>query len=134
MKKLSFLLNLLLIGVLLISCSGSSEVEEIGRWSDNIHLSQKNVNFGTNGGTATITSQGNWWLNDISLDNISYDTKSLNKFSKSFLFENNDIRVEKIDDKTLLIKTNTNSTNKQRIFIIEIQSGDYFDRIYITQD
>lgn len=134
MKKLGFLLNLLLIGVLLISCSGSSDVEVIGKWSDNIHLSQKNVNFATNGGTVTITSQGNWWLNDISLNNVSYDIKSVNKLSESFLFESNDIRVEKIDAKTLLIKTNINSTNKQRVFIIEIQSGDYFDRIYITQD
>lgn len=132
MKNLFFYSILLLIMSAHNSCNKRGQL--IGIWDDEIKLSQKNVNFDSNANSVTIsTESANWWIHTISLDKNSLDITGVNTLEHNFVFTSPEIQVERKDGKKLIIIVSPNFSNKERVFNIGLQDGNYSDGITITQ-
>ena len=125
---------LLILGiVILVSCSTNYE-EPIGKWDDNIGLSQKSATLNSNVGSVTITTKySGWWLAGIGLDNKSIDLTGINGLSENFIVTNSDFQVERKNGKSIIITMNPNTTGSERILYVALEGGDYFDGIKVIQ-
>ena len=130
LKHLAKTAIFIMLSLLMFSCS-----ENEGAWKDNIQLSQKEAVFSANSDSLTIMANGtdDWWISDVSLDDDFIDIDSINTILDSFDILHGDFIIHKYNQKELKIIMNTNLTDKQRILIIGLQSGNYFDQIKITQ-
>ena len=130
LKHLAKTAIFIMLSLLMFSCS-----ENEGAWKDNIQLSQKEAVFSANSDSLTIMANGTdvWWISDVSVDDDFIDIDSINTILDSFDIIHGDFRIHKYNQKELKIIMNTNLTDKQRILIIGLQSGNYFDQIKITQ-
>jgi len=135
MKKIIIYGILAFIGFFMNSCTKSENDEIIGKWDDNIKLSQKTATLNSNENSITITTESTfWWLSEISLNSKNIDLTNTEKISKNFVITNSDFQVERKEDgKKIIITLNENSTNSERILIVMLQNGDYFDSVKITQ-
>ena len=128
MKKVSiFSLLILSITLILSSC---------GRWSDNIKLSTKSAEFSANGDSIIVTTKGGgWWLSGITVDtNHFYNFDGIDVLADSYTVKQDCFVFERLDKYTLFIKLEPNTHNTKRIVIVELEAGDYFDRVTITQN
>lgn len=106
-----------------------------GIWDDVIGLSVKDVSFGQEGGTIEVqTTLGmGWWFCGLVLDGKSH--------SVNFDKEINDMPPTVTQDWLTVSRTDTgftisvdeNKTGKERKFTVELQGGDYFDRVHGVQ-
>ena len=133
MKKIIIHGFLTLIWIFLISCSTIGN--ENGKWDDNIKLSQNTVTLNSNENSITITTESTyWWLNGIYLNNNSVDIANVDKVSKNFVIINPDFQVERKEEgKKIIITLNQNNTNSERVLVISMQNGDYFDGVKLIQ-
>ena len=122
-----------MIWIFLISCSTIGN--ENGKWDDNIKLSQNTVTLNSNENSITITTESTyWWLNGIYLNNNSVDIANVDKVSKNFVIINPDFQVERKEEgKKIIITLNQNNTNSERVLVISMQNGDYFDGVKLIQ-
>jgi len=154
MKKL---LSLFVIGTVLTFISCDSDKLEDGRWSDIIKFNTKKAEFGKDGGSQTITSQGDWWwiLDYISVGkeyiplvnnpeikiekgkmkgwdnpNVIYDEGADEEIKK---IEGPWYTITKDSYKSLIIETKKNETGLDRSFMLHIEAGNYFDYITVSQ-
>ncbi|MFA5297888.1 MAG: hypothetical protein WC389_06730 [Lutibacter sp.] len=132
------IIKLKVIGLLLIlissfSCSNSDDPE--GKWDDNIKLSQKEAKFSVEGDLIVITTKGEWWwLESISLNEISdFDLTGIDITAKDFVIDETEFRIERKNTTEIHIEMTKNMTGSERVLIIGLEAGDYFDRIKITQ-
>lgn len=133
-KKNSFtLFGLFFLLVFSVSCLGSDE--PIGKWSDNIKLSQKEVSVSAESQTVLISTEGEWWwLNAVSLnDDIYADFSGIDTTRENFVIEKNDFRIERKHATEIIIEMSENSDGPERVLTIGLQAGNYFDSIQITQ-
>ena len=130
MKKIFIYFTFLFLGIALFSCERAD-----GIWDDNIKLSTKELILESPQSSSTITTQStNWWLDGISLDGNNVDLSSIDKLSKNFTLINPEFQIERKEDgKKIFIIMNKNSSNADRILIVSLQNGNYFDRIKVTQ-
>lgn len=135
MKKTIFYGIFTLIVFFMNSCTKSENEVIIGKWDDNIKLSQKTATLNSDLNSITITTEStSWWLGDISLNNINIDLTDVDRLSKNFVITNSDFQVERKEDgKKIIITLNQNNTNSERILGVSMQSGDYFDFVKIVQ-
>lgn len=133
MKKSLQLAVLLTLIFFLGSCSDKNEL--VGYSDDNIKLSTKLVSFDKNENTATITTKGDgWWINGVSVNGINYPrAKDTDATSNSYTIEGVSFVVEKKNKTTLAVAADENNTGAERKMIVELQSGNYFDRVVIVQ-
>ncbi|WP_316847495.1 hypothetical protein [Pedobacter psychrodurus] len=131
MKKSVFYLSCVVVFFLITSCKKNPE---IGKWSDNIKLSQKKVNFNANVNSIVVTTESTgWWLGGISYNKANVDLTNINKTDQGFVVTHADFRVERKDGNKILITMNQNTTHADRLLTIGLQNGDYFDGVEITQ-
>ena len=128
-------LILFLLGIILIS--SCNKEEPIGKWEDNIKLSTKNVAFEVKSDSVIITTEGDWWwIDGISLNDSTYsyyNNENVNLESDSYIITETNFVVERRDKHTLFIKLDENLTGKERVMIIGLEAGDYFDNVKIKQ-
>lgn len=116
--------------ILLISCTD-------GKWKDNIGLSTSNVEMTKGIDSITISTEGDWWwiyqitFNDSIFTYLNRD--DINLESESYLIEELNFTVERRDKNTLYVRLDENKTDNDRIMVISLQAGDYFDYIHIKQ-
>ena len=131
MKKILNQIIIICITVLAFySCS-----DKEGEWDDVIILSEKNIEFGSEADSAIITTQGDWWwITGITVNNKTYRNSYYEDPELyNYCIEYNCVVVEKRDKHTLFIKVEDNMLAVNRYITIELEAGDYFDRISITQ-
>ncbi|MGM9479240.1 hypothetical protein ACS5PU_22655 [Pedobacter sp. GSP4] len=129
MKKNIF--YLLLAVLLVISCKKDPE---IGKWSDNIKLSQKTASFNSSNTSLVITSETTgWWLNGITYNQKSIDLTNVEKTAQNFVVTAPDFQVERKGGNKIVITMNQNTTNADRLLSVSLQHGNYFDGIEIRQ-
>jgi len=133
MKKISLLLYLFALTIILCSCSDKEE--PIGKWGDIIKLSTKKVEFDADSNSITITTEGDWWwVIGVSVNNEFFHTpEDINLESNNYIFQQDCFIVERKDKNTLFIEVDENQSNAERKIVVELEAGDYFDRITITQ-
>jgi len=117
---------LLFVLLLLLSC---------GRWSDNIKLSTKSAEFSGLGDSIVVTTKGTtWWLSEITIDSTEfYDFKSIDIHADNFLIKHDCVTFQRRNRSTMFIKLDPNPLPVNRIVIIGLEAGDYFDRVTIKQ-
>jgi hypothetical protein len=128
MKKTSiFILIVFSITLILSSCGG---------WRDNIKLSTKTARFSSKGDSILITTKGDsWWLSYISVDNKMFDKfDGIDVLADSYIVKQDCFIFQRRDKNSLFIKLEPNPLNLKRIVIFELEAGDYFDRVTITQN
>ena len=131
MKKSIFYLLLTATLFFTISCNKG---REIGKWDDNIKLSQKTASFSSNNNSITVTTETTgWWLNGITFNKANVDLKSIERTAQHFVVVQPDFKVERKDGNKMIITLNQNTTNADRLLSIGLQNGDYFDGVTITQ-
>jgi len=123
-----FYLSLLIVTAILFSCS-----KKDGDWDDNIKLSQKEAKLTSENDSIVITTEGEgWWINDVRLNGNS-DFQVIENSNGQFLIDENEFKVDRRSSKELYIEMSNNTSGSERILIISLQNGDYFDGIKITQ-
>jgi hypothetical protein len=133
MKRISSFTCLITIVILFYSCSDKYQL--IGKWDDNIKLSSKTAEFKASTDSVTIKTGGSqWWITDIRVDdNYFYDFSSIDQQADNYSLKQDFLNIERRDRHTLFIKAGANPNNVKRIIIVELQAGDYFDNVTITQ-
>ena len=128
------ILSFMLLTVFMITINSCSK-EKVGKWDDNIKLSNKNVEFSALADSVTITTGGSWWwISDVSVNGVwFYNFKNINLEADSYSIKQDCFVVERRDKNTLFIKVDENPLSVQRIITVGLQAGDYGDRVTITQ-
>ncbi|QIL37813.1 hypothetical protein G7074_00020 [Pedobacter sp. HDW13] len=131
MKKITLYLSLAVALFLTVSCNKG---REIGKWDDNIKLSQKTASFNSSNNSIVVTTETTgWWLNGISLNKTYVDLKNIEKTGQNFVVVQPDFKVERKDGNKIIITMSQNTTNSDRLLGIDLQNGNYFDGIQIAQ-
>lgn len=130
--KSYLILSLAVLSITLFSCT---ENKKDGDWDDNIKLSLKSAEFNAEGDSVLITTKGDWWWVDfISVnDRKFYDFSNINLESENYTIKQDCFIVERRKKNTLVIKLDANPLNTNRIVVVGLEAGDYFDNVKITQ-
>ncbi|WP_319482229.1 hypothetical protein [uncultured Draconibacterium sp.] len=129
MKKLLLLLSLFTI----LSCSKDKD-SPIGIWDDNIKLSQKEVEFDASENSVTITTEGDWWwIVSIKFNDEYLNLEDQDTFSNNFTIEEPEFTIERKNITEIYITMSENTDDTDRELLIELEAGDYFDHIKVTQ-
>lgn len=129
----------------------------IGLWGDIVQLSTRDITFDKAGGEYTITTEGEfWWLSDyaqingetvyfVDIPEVSIEYGKIKGWDNpNVIYDKGaDEEIKKIDApwftihkdsyKSLVIKTMPNTSGKPRTINMDIQAGNYFDYITISQ-
>ena len=132
--------KLKLVGIVIIlissfSCSNSDRPAIDGDWDDNIKLSQKEAKLTAENDSVVITTEGEWWwIDNISLNGESnFDLSGIDTTTKNFIIDETEFKIERKNTTEIHVEMTKNQTGSERILIIGLEAGDYFDRIIITQ-
>ncbi|MFR2062230.1 MAG: hypothetical protein ACLS37_10390 [Alistipes sp.] len=117
-------------------CSEDKPVDRLdGDWDDDIKLSRHELIFDANTGTEVVTSEGTWWVADITnmLTGKHYhptENNDINKVGSLGSYEW--LRLEKTTTRSLQIAVEAND-GAERKMRIALTTGDFFDYITVTQ-
>lgn len=130
MGLVRFFSSLLLASLVLTGCD-SDEID--GQWNDNIKLSQRTVEFSQKRDSILITTEGEgWWIAGISFEGASdYQHGSIGH--EEFLLEEEHFELERRSPTTLYIEFQANQTSNPQILFVQLQNGNYFDGVKVTQ-
>lgn len=133
MKYFSSFSLLIIFSSILFSCSDTKRNE--GEWDDNIKLSQKLVEFNATADSVIITTEGSWWwITNVSVNGTYFHvTPDIDVESDHYLFKQDCFTVERRDKNILFIMLEANPLKVKRIVSVELEAGDYFDQVSITQ-
>ncbi|MRX63468.1 hypothetical protein [Maribacter luteus] len=130
--------KLKIIGFLLvltssISCSESDQ--PIGKWDDNIKLSQKEVQLCVDNDSIVIITEGSWWwIDGIYLNgSSSFDRNEIDTTAENFIIDEIEYRIERKNATEIYIEMAKNETGIERKLMIALQAGNYFDSITVSQ-
>lgn len=114
---------------------GLQRARPIGIWDDVIGLSVKDVSFGQEGGTIEVqTTLGmGWWFCELVLDDERHSVNFDNEINDMPPTVTQDWLTVSRTDTGFTISVDENKTGKERKFTVELQGGDYFDRVHGVQ-
>ncbi len=124
-----------ILSILLLSLTSCHSDDPDGKWDDNIHLSEKEVTINAESNSFLITTEGTWWwINGIGLDDDwNYNISGIDTTQDDFLIEENVFTIERKNANEIHISLTENQSNVERVLIISLQAGNYFDQIKIIQ-
>ncbi|MCT4590838.1 MAG: hypothetical protein N4A71_23645 [Carboxylicivirga sp.] len=129
------LLLFAVITLMTVSCA-EDEYQAIGDWDDNIHLSTKSVEIGPGAESTTITTKGDgWWINHIKVNGkpYFYDHEMVDMSQATYKITEDTFTFERKNNTTMIISLPANTSGKMVKMDISLQSGNYFDYVYVTQ-
>ena len=123
----------LVLFLTLIGCESSTELD--GKWDDNIKLSEKEVSVSSDATSVLITTDGTWWwLDGISWNgDWNYDLSESDVTEDNFLIEETEFTIERKNAKEIHITLTENTSESERVLIIGLQAGNYFDSLKVVQ-
>ena len=127
MKKSYLLLSFMFLLSVFFSCNNGI----LGDAKDTIGLKTREVLFMSDKDSIELqTSKGNdWWLSSIKTS----DSIIVNRIIANQILKGEWFYVEKTGRKSLFIRVEPNLTGLERKFTVEIQDGNDFNSIDITQ-
>ena len=127
------IIGFLLVLTSTISCSESDQ--PIGKWDDNIKLSQKEVQLSVDNDSMVITTEGSWWwIDGIYLNgSSSFDRNEIDTTAENFVIDEIEYRIERKNATEIYIEMAKNETGIERKLMIALQAGNYFDSITVSQ-
>jgi hypothetical protein len=135
MKNKLYLFYLIALTLVIYSCSNANNERPLGQWDDNIKLSVKDIHFKSTADSITVKTQGNWWwVIGVSVNSVNFNNfERINILSDNYVIKQDCFFIERKDKNTLFIKLDENLTSIERIVFVELEAGDYFDRVKIIQ-
>ena len=126
---------LLFIFGLFLFTSCDKNRNQDGIWDDNIELSIKDAEFGVKADSILISTKGDWWwVCEITFnDSINVIDSTINLEANSYTIIGDNYVIERRDKNSLFVKLDENITGKERVLLIGLEAGDYFDHVKITQ-
>lgn len=119
-----------------LGCSEDKPADRLdGDWDDDIKLSRHELIFDANTGVEVVTSEGTWWVADITnmLTGKYYRHTENNGVDKvGGLGSYEWLRLEKTTTRSLQITVDANN-GAERKMRIALTTGDFFDYITVTQ-
>ncbi len=124
-----------IILTLLLSTSCSDSERPVGQWDDNIKLSQKEAEFTAENNSIVITTEGEWWwIDHIAINGEVQSTlDGVDTTESDFIIDEEEFRIERRSSTEIHIEMTQNQTGSERILVIGLQAGNYFDGIRIVQ-
>lgn len=122
--------------LLVFACTHSDTPDLIGKWDDNIQLSEKYVEFSAHADSISINTKCEWWwINELTLNDTTHIMigDNIDLESASYKIESEDYMVARKDKTTLFVKFNDNNTGKDRTLTVTLEAGDYFDYVTVVQ-
>lgn len=119
----TFYLNLIVICLVLISCS-----EEDGKARDSIKLSESHIEFGYEPNRKLVTTKNaNWGIIGIKEDGVEilFHRDGPNPSDREFEYEGSWYHIKR-DYENITISVLENSTNTERQLRIDLQAGNWF--------
>ena len=131
MKRTIYIVLLVALVVVLNACSKDDD----GHWSDIIKLSANEADFSATGDSISITTEGDWWwVTEVRVDSVDYyNFKDVDLESNNYTIQDDCFVVERRGKNSLFIKVDENMSNNSRVVVVELEAGDYFDRVTINQ-
>lgn len=131
MKRTIYLVLAIALVIGINACSKDSD----GNWSDNIKLSVKQADFSASGDSISITTEGDWWwVTEVRVDSAEYyNFENVDLESDNYTLQDDCFVVERRGKNSLFIKVDENTSEQTRTVIVELEAGDYFDRVTINQ-
>ncbi|WP_424003584.1 hypothetical protein [Maribacter sp. IgM3_T14_3] len=127
MKKIIALTLFLLV---VLSCSDSKD----GDWDDNIKLSQKEVQFSSTNNNVEISTEGTgWWIDEVTMNGEPFDLDGIDTTKENFIIEQAEFSIERKNSTEIYISMQQNQSTTERVLLIGLQAGNYFDGIKVTQ-
>lgn len=127
--------NLISALLLILFITFNACTRKEGDWDDNIQLSLKTAEFSALGDSVTVKTGGDWWwIYNISVNDTYYRGSTDSTYTlESYVVQHDCFVVERKDKNTLFIKVDENTTHEVRVIKVQLEAGDYFDRVTITQ-
>lgn len=124
-----------IILTLMLSTSCSDSERPVGQWEDNIKLSQKEAEFTAEDNSIVITTEGEWWwIDHIAINGEVQSTlDGVDTTESDFIIDEEEFRIERRNSTEIHIEMTQNQTGSERILVIGLQAGNYFDGIRIVQ-
>lgn len=124
-----------ILGILFLSLLSCDSKDPIGKWDDNIKLSEKEVNVTAEANKVLITTKGTWWwIDEISVNGEhDFDVSDIDTSRENFLIEEDVFIIERRNVNEIHISISKNDSGSERILFIGLQAGDYFDGIWLKQ-
>ncbi len=125
---------ILFVVVIFTSCNHESD-DPIGKWDDNIKLSEKSLSFDSTVSSGIITTQGeHWWITEVNIDGKKYyHDEFKGSDSAPYSVVKDTLSINRSNLRTLNIAVDENKASTPRVIEIIVQAGNYFDGIIITQ-
>ena len=100
-----------------------------------IKLSSRQAKFNAQADSLTLTTESDWWwIESIVSDDKTFDDfGNVNTLSNSYSLSHDFFIVARRDNHTLFIKLDENTTRQQRTVTVNLESGEFFDQISVTQ-
>lgn len=119
----------------MLSTSCSDSERPVGQWEDNIKLSQKEAEFTAENNSIVITTEGEWWwIDHIAINGEVQSTlDGVDTTESNFIIDEEEFRIERRNSTEIHIEMTQNRTGSERILVIGLQAGNYFDGIRIVQ-
>lgn len=121
--------TVLIILLFTLSCSKSKD----GVWEDKIKLSERNIEFSASSDSITITTEGESWR----IRQVSFNGKTNFEISENssgrFHIQEEEFIIDRRQSNELFIRLTRNDTGSERILMVALDDGNYFDGIKITQ-
>lgn len=82
-----------------------------------------------------ITTEGEWWwVDQIALNGeLQSSLEGVETTESDFIIEEEEFKIERRNSTEILIEMTQNHTASERILVIGLQAGNYFDGIKIVQ-
>lgn len=123
-----------LVLIILIMTMSCKETQQVGKWNDNIKLSERKVEVSGEANAVIITTQGRWWwLSELLLNGEYVDFGTVDTSVSDFMIKKEDFSIVRKNTTQLEILLTKNTSSEKRELHIGLQAGNYFDSIEITQ-
>lgn len=129
-----YALGILLIIVICSSWLGACKKPRLGTCSMPVSFTPVNAELSANADSIDIiTSERNWWLNELMWNGQNAMDSTINTSEKNFIIAYNDFVFERIDGNKIRIKCFQNTTGIENNLLINVQAGNCFSGLQIKQ-
>lgn len=130
-----FVKSFLFLLILVVFTSCDSKMWQSESKDDAIKLSTRLLHFSSSESSETITTkESGWAINYSKVDDEYLVPHPFNPYNECYTIAGSWFTIEKVNDKTIHIKVEQNTSGKKRGCEVIMQSGDFFDTITISQE
>ena len=127
-------INIGLTVIIVLAAMSCDFARSEGDWDDNIHLSTKSVDLPAEATSTMITTgETGWWVESYGWNGDWSSAVGDDTIEENFIIEAEEFTIERRNGTEIHITLTENPTSDERVLVISLQNGNYFDDVTITQ-